>query len=141
VTADPPRARPPEPVPCVGGCVRADTSAPTRVRRTLRAFLGRHGVDEQLMAGVLLVATEAVSNAVLHAYDAEGGLVEYAADIDEGDVQVVIADTGLGIRTDHVSTGAGLGLKIIASQCDDFQLQERPRGGLEVWLRFLAAEA
>jgi anti-sigma regulatory factor (Ser/Thr protein kinase) len=141
MTIDRLQARPPVPVPCVGGCVRADAAAPTTVRRALKAFLDRHGVDDGLTDAVMLVATEAVSNAVLHAYGDATGHVEYAADIADGDVQLVVADTGLGLRTGHVSAGAGLGLKIIAGHCDDFQLLERPRGGLELWMRFVAAAA
>jgi anti-sigma regulatory factor (Ser/Thr protein kinase) len=125
-------------VPCVGGRLRADASAPAEIRRVLTAFLARHGVGEELTADVLLVTTEAVTNVVLHAYGEAGGDVEYAADADGGDVQVVIADTGLGIRPDHRSVGAGLGLKIIASQCDAFEIEERLHGGLEVWMRFVA---
>ena len=63
------------------------------------------------------------------------GRLHYDADIEDGDLEIVIADDGDGVRSDHDRDGLGLGLHIIASVSDEFAVTARPVG-LEVWMRF-----
>lgn len=68
------------------------------------------GTDEQLHA-VRLAASEAVTNAVLHAYEAgDQGAVQVSASYVEDELWVLVGDTGRGMRARENSPGLGLGL-------------------------------
>ena len=126
------------PVACIRGHVVAQRPAVSEVRHIVAAFARRHRADEELCARIALAVTEAVANVVVHAYAREGrrrGLVHYAVDIADGDLELVVVDDGDGIREDAESDGAGLGLRMIAELADDFTIRTR-RPGLEVWMRF-----
>jgi anti-sigma regulatory factor (Ser/Thr protein kinase) len=80
--------------------------------------------------------TEAVANAVVHAYPDGEGFVWFDCDVEDGVLEVVIADTGDGFALPR-SPGLGVGLAIVAGCCDDFGLVhggEEP--GVSVWMRF-----
>lgn len=65
--------------------------------------------------GVALAVSEAVTNAVMHAYrDREPGAVRVFASVVEGALVVVISDDGLGMTPRTDSPGMGLGLSLIA---------------------------
>jgi anti-sigma regulatory factor (Ser/Thr protein kinase) len=89
------------------------------------------------MGDLRLAVSEAVGNAVLHAYDeGERGEIHFAADIEDGSLEIVISDDGHGFRSGS-SEGLGLGLGIIANVCADFSIRQRAPRGTEVWMRFL----
>lgn len=107
------------------------------VRREVVAFLQRHSIGEPLLSDVALAASEAVTNAVKHAYDpGEDGLVHVVADLEGDDFQMVVRDDGHGVRPGS-SSGLGQGLSIIATICSDFTVTPLAGGGLQVWMRFL----
>jgi anti-sigma regulatory factor (Ser/Thr protein kinase) len=58
-----------------------------------------------------------------------------AADFEDGDLEVVVADEGEGLRPRR-SPGLGAGLPVIAETCDEFVVREREGGGVELWMRF-----
>ena len=75
---------------------------------------------------------------MLHAYPpSHPGLIGYVADIEDGDLQLVVSDEGGGIRADHRSDGMGVGLALVAELTSDFGIAPRDPSGLEVWMRFL----
>jgi anti-sigma regulatory factor (Ser/Thr protein kinase) len=86
-----------------------------------------------------LAASEAITNAVLHAYRQGGpGSIQINASYVEGDVWLLIADSGRGLRPSAKSLGLGLGLALIARLADDFQIHSRATGGTELQMRFHA---
>jgi serine/threonine-protein kinase RsbW len=95
--------------------------------------------------GVALAVSEAVSNVVIHAYrdrdpDSEPGDVHVTVTIDGEELLVSIADEGMGMRPRSDSPGAGLGLPIIATLADRFQVQPQ-QGGTRLVLGFRLAAA
>jgi two-component sensor histidine kinase len=77
--------------------------------------------------------SEAVSNAVEHAYRA-GGDVHVTAKMLGGELLVVVEDDGLGIAQ-HTSR-LGLGLALIAEFSDSWMLATPSRGGVQIEMRF-----
>ncbi len=106
-------------------------------RRALAAFARAAGADEDQLEAIRLVASEAVTNAVLHAYrDRDPGTVHLSASYVEDELWVLVADTGSGMQAQVDSPGLGLGLVLIAQLSDEFQILNRGTGGTELRLRF-----
>lgn len=120
--------------------ISLDTEAVARsvgdARRRLVAFAAELGADRDLQARVALAVSEAATNVVVHAYpDAGPRPLHVAADFEEGDLEIVVADQGEGLRRRR-SPGLGAGLGIIAETCDEFVVREREPTGVELWMRF-----
>ena len=80
-------------------------------RRLLRRFAGALEVD---LDAVELAVSEAVANAVAHAYENGDGTVELAAAAAPYELQVLVRDHGCGMTGgDGDGGGAGFGLPII----------------------------
>jgi serine/threonine-protein kinase RsbW len=123
-------------VPLVSLDAEAVARTVGEVRRRLVAFAAELGADRELQARVALAVSEAATNVVMHAYsDAGPRPLRVAADFEGGDLEVVVADQGEGLRTRR-SPGLGAGLGIIAETCDEFVVREREGAGVELWMRF-----
>jgi serine/threonine-protein kinase RsbW/stage II sporulation protein AB (anti-sigma F factor) len=99
-------------VPAVPASIR-------RIRCGLDEALRMLGVDGGRRTDIALALTEAVSNAVLHAYlDSRPGPVYVAAGVSERRLCVTVSDCGRGMipRTD--SPGLGVGLSLIRKVSD-----------------------
>ncbi|MCW3027916.1 MAG: putative anti-sigma regulatory factor, serine/threonine protein kinase [Solirubrobacterales bacterium] len=108
-----------------------------QARKALAAFATSAGVTEEQLEGIRLVVSEAVSNAVLHAYDGDGGEIQVTAAVVPGELWILIADDGFGLRAERSGNrGLGLGLGWMAQFSDGLTLVTRSSGGLEVRLRF-----
>jgi serine/threonine-protein kinase RsbW len=88
--------------------------------------------DEQL-ADLKLALTEAVSNSVRHAYADEGGFVSIAYELSGDALAVEVVDDGQGFDPQRPPTlegeeltEGGLGIAIIRTIADEFELQSRP---------------
>ena len=79
-------------------------------RRLLRRFAGDLGVD---VDAVELAVSEAVANAVVHAYEDDRGTVELEAAAAPYELQIVVRDHGCGMGGNGSDGGAGFGLPII----------------------------
>ncbi len=98
--------------------------------------------DEQL-ADLKLALTEAVSNSVRHAYADEGGFVSIAYELSGAALAVEVVDDGRGFDPQRPPalegeelTEGGLGIAIIRTIADEFELQSRP-GARGSRLRFV----
>ena len=113
-----------------------------QARRALTRFAAQAGVGAEQIDAVRLAATEALTNAVKHAYPDAAGSVQVTAAVACGELCVEIADDGCGIRPHVPRGGLGLGLTLIASLCDELQIVKRSSGGTGLWLWFkLRSEA
>jgi anti-sigma regulatory factor (Ser/Thr protein kinase) len=113
-----------------------------RARQALSAFAVGAGATGDQLEGIRLVVSEAVSNAVLHAYDGEKGEIQVTAAVLPGELWILIADEGAGLRAERSENrGLGLGLGWMAQFSDGLTLLTRSSGGLEVRLRFDLFEA
>lgn len=96
------------------------------VARQALAGLGEAiGLSEQRLADLKTVVSEACNNVVLHAYPGdEEGPLEVSASADDRRIEVEISDRGSGFRPSSDEDGAhlGLGLPLIASLSDSFEI-------------------
>ena len=93
-------------------------------------------LSDETLADLKLALTEACSNSVRHAYrDGREGIVEILYDIQPDRLVIEVSDDGPGFDyveaegEDRELTEGGLGLAIIRSLSDEFELGERSSGG------------
>lgn len=93
------------------------------------------GLNETELADVALAVSEAATNAVLHGSVGDAPCVHITVALERGDLHIVVCDEGGGIRPKLDSSGAGLGMPVIASltKSVDFVSDEN---GTEVHMRF-----
>jgi stage II sporulation protein AB (anti-sigma F factor) len=108
------------------------------IRKRVRDFAAEHGATEREVAAIGLAVGEAVVNAVVHGYGGVGGEVRVQVDIEDSEIEIVVADGGRGFTTTP-SKGLGLGLAFVRSGSTAFQVRDRPLGGVELWMRFALA--
>jgi serine/threonine-protein kinase RsbW len=104
--------------------------AASDVRRAVHAVAAGRVADAYAVA---LAVSEAVTNVVVHAYrdrdqDAEPGQVHVTVTVEGGELVVEVADDGMGLSRRADSPGAGLGLPIIATLAERFEIQQRSAG-------------
>src|SRR3954453_11113845 len=93
----------------------AEPRSASRARRAVLDALKGIAVDRDAIG---VVVSEAVTNAVLHAYRERRGQVHVSAILHEGSVEIAVADDGLGMRPRADSPGIGLGMPLIADLAD-----------------------
>jgi anti-sigma regulatory factor (Ser/Thr protein kinase) len=105
-------------------------------RRALTQFAQRAGADSEQLDAIRLAASEAITNAVVHAYDGVAGRIHVSAALASGELWVLIADDGCGLQVTANSPGLGAGLALISEVTDSFAIVKRSNGGTEVRMRF-----
>jgi anti-sigma regulatory factor (Ser/Thr protein kinase) len=90
---------------------------------------------------VLLAVSEAVTNAVMHAYlDAdEPGEVRVVTCLRGATVYVTVSDDGVGMMPRLDSPGLGVGLPFIADTADTLDIDSTEGGGTELRMSFRLA--
>ncbi len=110
---------------------------PTYARRAVADFAEQAGATSEELEAIRLAVSEAVTNAVMHAYrDRDPGLVHVSAALAGDELWVLVADDGCGLSPREDSPGAGYGLRLIAQAADQFTVLRRGDGGTELQLRF-----
>jgi len=93
---------------------------------------------------VKLVVSEAISNTVLHSYDASGGIVRLSAVRNDSTLTITIEDFGKGIvdvneaRTPAFTTDPermGMGFTIMEALSDELHVYSVPGEGVKVVMR------
>lgn len=110
------------------------------IRREFTAYGAEHGVADP--AALRLALSEAVTNAVLHAYvDAPApGEIEVIAVRHPGDgLEVRVCDDGRGMTPRPDSPGMGVGLPLVASLADRFEVEAKAGGGTRLRMTFAVA--
>lgn len=108
------------------------------LRRAVAAFVRSLGAGDEVAMAVQLAASEAMSNAVIHAFvdrPAPGTLTVTAAR-DGDEIWVVVRDDGAGMRPRPDSPGLGVGLPVMTRTTQSLKFNEHPDGGTEVAMRF-----
>ena len=102
------------------------------------AFARRQGLPMGMLGDLRLAVSEAVANAVMHAYEDDDPeqVVRLEAVVEDGFLVVTVSDDGRGLRT-KPSLGQGLGLGLIASSTADFQIERRKPRGTQIRMRFV----
>ena len=94
-----------------------------RIRAELAAVLARHRLAPGRRADILLVLTEAATNAVWHAYlHTSPGPLYVAVGLIRQSLIVAVVDRGRGMLRRSDSPGAGLGLRLMRRLADDLRL-------------------
>ena len=108
------------------------------LRGALADFLASAGIGEPLLTSAKLAVSEAVTNAVVHAYvDApRPGLVRVAASIEGDSLLVEVCDDGSGMMPRLDSPGLGVGLPVIADMADTLDIGNSVRGGTRLRMSF-----
>src|SRR5579864_8761784 len=90
----------------------AEPESIPRARRAVREFASAAGADQCQLDAVRLATSEAITNAVVHAYRGGPGNVYVTAAVVSEELWVLIADDGCGMepRADRPGLGVGLGL-------------------------------
>jgi anti-sigma regulatory factor (Ser/Thr protein kinase) len=120
--------------------VRRFTALPEQIagiRHEVRDYATEHGAADP--NAVALAVTEAITNAVVHAYvdEAEPGEIEVVVQRLPGEgIEILVCDEGHGMMPRTDSPGLGLGLPLVATLAERFEVQARAGGGTKVLMAF-----
>jgi anti-sigma regulatory factor (Ser/Thr protein kinase) len=107
----------------------------TELRWAARDFALENGADEGLAGDIMLAVSEAVTNAVKHAYPRGEGEVELVASAERGRTLVIsVRDSGGGFGP-TAGGGLGAGLMLMRECADTLEVDEGP-GGVSVRMVF-----
>jgi serine/threonine-protein kinase RsbW len=115
---------------------RAEAGAIPEIRHAVRDFAAAHDVQD--VDAVALAVTEAVTNAVVHAYrSCDAGDVRIVACAEPARLVVVVRDYGCGMGPRHDSPGLGIGLPTIGHLARDFSIEvPEGEGGTRLRMHF-----
>jgi anti-sigma regulatory factor (Ser/Thr protein kinase) len=115
----------------------ADPESVGRARAEMAHFASCAGASPTLVDGVRLAVSEAVTNAVRHAYPVDPGEVRVRALAGEDVLEVVVSDDGCGVHRERTSGGGlGFGLALICELSDQMTLAPRSEGGTDIRMCF-----
>jgi anti-sigma regulatory factor (Ser/Thr protein kinase) len=122
-----------DPPPTLDERLPAARESVPAARLAVRNFAGGLEVD---LHGIELAVSEAVSNAVVHAYgDGGPGAIELSATASPYELTVVVRDHGTGIAAGGGTPGSGFGLAIIRRLAQHVELDDTAEG-VAVTMRF-----
>lgn len=117
--------------------VRHDAASAALVRRLISDDLTARGIDAESVDDVVLVASELVGNAVLHASAIDGNGLDVDWDVEPDAVVVRVRDgstTPPRRRPVNAGAGGGRGLAIVAVLARDWGVHPTAHGK-QVWAR------
>jgi len=122
--------------------MEAVPAAVPTLRGAIAEFLGDAGIGEPLLTSAKLAVSEAVTNAVMHAYvDApQPGAVSIDATFEGDSLFVEVCDDGSGMKPRLNSPGLGVGLPLIADTADTLDIGDAPAGGTRLRMSFHVPE-
>lgn len=95
-----------------------------RARDCVTAVAVAHGASAAQCHAIALAVSEAVANAIVHAYaGAGGGIIELRTWVDERRLVALVRDDGVGMGHAPASDGLGLGLALIARLSDHLEVE------------------
>ncbi|HWH15503.1 MAG TPA: ATP-binding protein [Miltoncostaeaceae bacterium] len=120
--------------------VTADESAPARARFAI-ADVARATVGAARLNDVLVAVSEAVTNAVHHAYEGAYGEITIKVWPGSETLGVLVSDEGRGLDVPALFAEAdrphpGLGMRLMRTLASDFRILSPPRDGTSVLLIF-----
>lgn len=115
-------------------------------RMVISAFLVQANPTLSVVSEVRTAVSEAVTNAIVHAYDEAGGKVILRAWIDESDIRIEIEDRGRGIEdieqamqpfftTQPEQERTGMGFALMQSFMDKIRVQSSVGSGTVVFMQ------
>lgn len=124
--------------PSAAWALSAEASAVTLLRRRAAEFVSTAGASDEVTQAVALAVSEAVTNAVVHAYDPqEPGPVRVSCQADGERFVIEVADEGPGIWLRRDSPGLGHGLAMVGALAERLDIAPGPDGrGTAVTMAF-----
>jgi anti-sigma regulatory factor (Ser/Thr protein kinase) len=126
-----------------GGAPDFELTLPARaenvavVRHAFGGLGDAMGIPDQILSDIKLAVTEACTNVVVHAYEADAeGPLAVTARVDDEELVVVVRDRGRGILPRPDSPGLGLGLPLIATLSESLELGTGAQRETEVRMVF-----
>lgn len=126
---------------------RVATTYPARAasvacaRNAVSALAAPAGASADELDNIRLAVSEAVTNAVVHAYPAgASGPIYVTAAIAGSMLSVIVADDGCGLGAARDSPGLGLGLNVLERACDSLAVGASRSGGTRVEMRFVLSD-
>jgi serine/threonine-protein kinase RsbW len=116
----------------------AEVSSVPTARHTVVESLRQRGTSDPPLSDVALVVSEAVTNAVLHAYlDRPPGEIVVEVSVEPDELVVLVEDDGTGMRPRLDSPGLGVGMALMAAVCTRLEAQRAAGGGTRLcaWFR------
>jgi len=114
----------------------AEPESVAEARHAAARLARHHGAEE---ADVKIAVSEAVGNAVLHAYrDRDSGTVVVKGSLIRGRLVFVITDTGVGMSPNMNSPGLHLGIPLIGKVAEDMRI-DAGSGGTSISFSFPVA--
>jgi stage II sporulation protein AB (anti-sigma F factor) len=110
----------------------------TSARRGVQTFASDAGAPEEALGAIALVVSEAVTNAIVHAYP-QAGLVYVEAQVERGQLCLEVSDEGVGMNGAGPSPGLGMGLRFMDTFSDELSVGDAASGGVVVRARFSIA--
>jgi stage II sporulation protein AB (anti-sigma F factor) len=114
----------------------AEPTSVAEARTAVAEFATAAGANATQIDAMRLAVSEAVTNAVLHAYRGGPGLIQLTAALAGPELWILVADEGGGMQPEADRPGLGLGLGLISQVCDDMSIVPRSTGGIEVRILF-----
>lgn len=123
---------------CLALSLPAIPASIPKARVSVGDAAARLGASERVVADIRLCVSEAVSNAVRHAYEKTRGDVDVALERANGGLNVVVRDDGRGMkaRPARRTNAGGYGLRIMESLADRLIITSERERGTEVRMTF-----
>lgn len=120
--------------------VPAEPGVVGRLRRDVVGHVRDQGVGDPPLSDLAVAVSEAITNAVLHAFrDGRSGsvCVECEAEPGADQVMIVVRDDGVGMAPNPDTPGLGLGLPLIAELANSLEVRSAEHGaGTELRMTF-----
>jgi anti-sigma regulatory factor (Ser/Thr protein kinase) len=113
--------------------LRAAPDTSGRARVALEALLRAAHAHPLTIVDAKLAVTEAVENAIAHAYDDDHGMVEVDADVSEERLLLGVRDFGRGMEAPTPRPGLGLGLAVLRGVSSNLRVEAVEPSGTVVW--------
>lgn len=106
-------------------------------RHAVKAHLVAADTAEPPLDDICLSLSEAMTNVVHHAYvGQDAGPMNVRVEIGEHEIEMTVQDEGSGMVPRADSPGLGLGMPLIATIADRFDVRSRGRGGTRLCMWF-----
>jgi serine/threonine-protein kinase RsbW len=107
----------------------AEPAAVSQMRHRAAEFAATAGASDEVSQAIALAVSETVTNAVVHAYEADDrGQVHVRCDVDGERFVVEVVDEGAGIGSGHGRAGIGHGLAMVGALAQTLDIASGPGG-------------
>jgi serine/threonine-protein kinase RsbW len=119
----------------------AEVATIGEMRHSVALYAASTGISELMLRDVNICVSEAVTNAVLHAYrDGRAGVVSVGAETSAHEFVLTVSDDGVGFGARPDSPGLGLGLPTMQAAANSMSIEPQPSGGTRVRMIFALGE-